>query len=77
VNTAIQEDANASFDIPIKRGHNEYFKYMYDLLKKKRGAAHIKIFGGGRSDLPSEELQPTGTHLCMNDDEVVLWDYKE
>jgi methylmalonyl-CoA mutase cobalamin-binding subunit len=27
-------------------GHNEYFKYMYDLLKKK-GAGHIKIFGGG------------------------------
>jgi methylmalonyl-CoA mutase len=24
----------------------EYFKYMYDLLRKK-GAGHIKIFGGG------------------------------
>ena len=27
-------------------GHNEYFKYMYDLLQEK-GAGHIRIFGGG------------------------------
>ena len=27
-------------------GHNEYFKYMHDLLEEK-GAGHIKIFGGG------------------------------
>ncbi|GAA3585463.1 methylmalonyl-CoA mutase family protein [Snuella lapsa] len=46
VNTAIQEDANAICLTSYQGGHNEYFKYMYDLLKEK-GASHIKIFGGG------------------------------
>jgi methylmalonyl-CoA mutase len=46
VNTAIQEDANAIAMTSYQGGHNEYFKYMYDLLKEK-GAGHIKIFGGG------------------------------
>ena len=35
VNTAIQEDANAIAMTSYQGGHNEYFKYMYDLLKKK------------------------------------------
>ena len=54
VNTAIQEDANAIAMTSYQGGHNEYFKYMYDLLKE-RGAGHIKIFGGGGGViLPSE-----------------------
>jgi methylmalonyl-CoA mutase len=54
VNTAIQEDVNAICITSYQGGHNEYFKYMYDLLKE-RGAAHIKIFGGGGGViLPSE-----------------------
>lgn len=54
VNTAIQEDANAIAMTSYQGGHNEYFKYMYDLLKEK-GAEHIKIFGGGGGViLPSE-----------------------
>ncbi len=62
VNTAIQEDANAIAMTSYQGGHNEYFKYMYDLLKEK-GAGHIKIFGGGGGViLPSEisELQEYG-----------------
>ena len=62
VNTAIQEDANAIAMTSYQGGHNEYFKYMYDLLKEK-GAGHIKIFGGGGGViLPSEiaELQDYG-----------------
>ncbi|PRZ27943.1 methylmalonyl-CoA mutase family protein [Flavobacterium granuli] len=62
VNTAIQEDANAIAMTSYQGGHNEYFKYMYDLLKEK-GAGHIKIFGGGGGViLPSEiaELQAYG-----------------
>ncbi len=46
VNTAIQEDVNAICITSYQGGHNEYFKYMYDLLKE-RGSEHIKIFGGG------------------------------
>ncbi len=54
VNTAIQEDANAIALTSYQGGHNEYFKYMYDLLREK-GAGHIKIFGGGGGViLPSE-----------------------
>ena len=41
VNTAIQEDANAIAMTSYQGGHNEYFKYMYDLLREK-GAGHIK-----------------------------------
>ena len=46
VNTAIQEDANAIAMTSYQGGHNEYFKYMLDLLREK-GASQIKIFGGG------------------------------
>ena len=71
VNTAIQEDANAIALTSYQGGHNEYFKYMYDLLKEK-GAAHIKIFGGGGGViLPSEikELMDYGiTRIYSPDD---------
>ena len=54
VNTAIQEDANSIALTSYQGGHNEYFKFMLDLLKE-RGAGHIKIFGGGGGViLPSE-----------------------
>ena len=54
VNTAIQEDANAIAMTSYQGGHNEYFKYMRDLLLEK-GAGHIKLFGGGGGTiLPSE-----------------------
>ncbi len=71
VNTAIQEDANAIALTSYQGGHNEYFKFMYDLLKE-RGAEHIKIFGGGGGViLPSEikELQDYGiTRIYSPDD---------
>ena len=56
VNTAIQEDANAIAMTSYQGGHNEYFKYMYDLLKE-RGATHIKIFGGGGGVILPEEIK--------------------
>lgn len=56
VNTAIQEDANAIAMTSYQGGHNEYFKYMYDLLKEK-GASHIKIFGGGGGVILPEEIE--------------------
>ena len=71
VNTAIQEDANAIAITSYQGGHNEYFKYMYDLLQEK-GAGKIKIFGGGGGViLPSEiaELQAYGiTRIYAPDD---------
>lgn len=56
VNCAIQEDANAIALTSYQGGHNEYFKYMFDLLKEK-GAAHIKIFGGGGGVILPEEIK--------------------
>ncbi|MBC9795197.1 methylmalonyl-CoA mutase family protein [Sinomicrobium weinanense] len=55
VNTAIQEDANAIAMTSYQGGHNEYFKYMHDLLKEK-GADHIRIFGGGGGVILPEEI---------------------
>ena len=62
VDTAIQEDVQGIALTSYQGGHNEFFKYMYDLLREK-GAGHIKIFGGGGGTiLPSEieELQQYG-----------------
>ena len=56
VNTAIQEDANAIALTSYQGGHNEYFKYMYDLLKEK-GAEHIRIFGGGGGVILPDEIK--------------------
>src|SRR5690554_1543690 len=71
VDTAIQEDANAIAMTSYQGGHNEYFKYMYDLLQEK-GAGHIKIFaGGGGVILPGEikELMDYGiTRIYSPDD---------
>lgn len=55
VNTAIQEDAQAIAITSYQGGHNEYFRYMYDLLQEK-GAGHIKIFGGGGGVILPEEI---------------------
>lgn len=56
VNTAIQEDAQAIALTSYQGGHNEYFKYMHDLLQEK-GAGHIKIFGGGGGVILPEEIK--------------------
>ena len=71
VNTAIQEDANAIAMTSYQGGHNEYFKYMYDLLREK-GAGHIKIFGGGGGViLPAEikELMDYGIERIYSPDD--------
>ena len=56
VNTAIQEGAQAIALTSYQGGHNEYFKYMYDLLREK-GAGHIRIFGGGGGVILPEEIK--------------------
>ncbi|HMX40529.1 MAG TPA: cobalamin B12-binding domain-containing protein, partial [Saprospiraceae bacterium] len=56
VDCAIQEDVQGIAITSYQGGHNEYFKYMYDLLKE-RGAGHIKIFGGGGGTILPEEIK--------------------
>jgi len=55
VDCAIQEDTQAIAITSYQGGHVEYFKYMYDLLKKRR--ANIKIFGGGGGTILPEEIK--------------------
>ena len=64
VSTAIQEDANAIALTSYQGGHNEYFKYMFDLLKE-RGAGHVKIFGGGKAylEMTDNDLLNTGVSI--------------
>ena len=40
VDCAIQEDVNAIAITSYQGGHNEYFKYMHDLLAGKRSRTH-------------------------------------
>ncbi len=71
VDCAIQEDANAIAITSYQGGHNEFFKYMYDLLKEN-GCGHIKIFGGGGGTiLPSEieELHKYGIARIYSPDD--------
>lgn len=56
VNTAIQEDANAIALTSYQGGHNEYFKYIYDLLRERK-SPQIKIFGGGGGVILPEEIK--------------------
>ncbi|MFT4415356.1 fused isobutyryl-CoA mutase/GTPase IcmF [Fredinandcohnia humi] len=56
VNAAIQEDAQGIAISSYQGGHVEYFKYMYDLLKE-RGAAHIRIYGGGGGVIIPREIK--------------------
>jgi methylmalonyl-CoA mutase len=56
VDTAIQEDVQGIALTSYQGGHNEYFKYIYDMLKEK-GAGHIKIFGGGGGTILPEEIK--------------------
>ncbi len=55
VRAALQEDADAIALSSYQGGHVEYFKYMVDMLKE-RGAAHVKVFGGGGGTITPEEI---------------------
>ncbi len=56
VETAIQEDVQGIAITSYQGGHNEFFKYIYDLLHE-RGCGHIKIFGGGGGTILPTEIQ--------------------
>lgn len=71
VHTAIQEDVQGIALTSYQGGHNEYFKYIYDMLQE-RGCGHIKLFGGGGGTiLPSEiaDLQAYGIARIYSPDD--------
>ena len=55
VDTAVQEDAQGIAISSYQGGHVEYFKYMVDLLRE-RGAAHIRVYGGGGGVIVPDEI---------------------
>ena len=55
VRAALQEDADAIALSSYQGGHNEFFKYMVDMLAE-RGAGHIRVFGGGGGTITPEEI---------------------
>src|SRR3982751_5688996 len=55
VDCAIQEDAHGIAISSYQGGHVEFFRYMIDLLRE-RGAAHIKVFGGGGGVIVPAEI---------------------
>ena len=55
VDAAVEEDAQAIAVSSYQGGHNEYFRYMKDLLAE-RGASHIRIFGGGGGVIVPREI---------------------
>jgi methylmalonyl-CoA mutase len=62
VRAAIQEDADGIAVSSYQGGHNEYFRYMVDMLREL-DAGHIRVFvGGGGTIAPQEveELQAYG-----------------
>lgn len=61
VQCAIQEDAQGIAISSYQGGHNEYFRYMIDLLNEN-GASHIKVFGGGGGVISDDEIDSLHTY---------------
>ena len=56
VDAAIEEDAQGIAVTSYQGGHNEFFRYMHDMLAA-RGASHVRLFGGGGGVILPEEIQ--------------------
>ena len=55
VRAAIAEDADAIAVSSYQGGHNEYFRYMIDMLREL-GAAHIRVVVGGGGTISPDEI---------------------
>ncbi|MGK7296371.1 MAG: methylmalonyl-CoA mutase family protein [Candidatus Wenzhouxiangella sp. M2_3B_020] len=79
VDAAIQEDADGIAVSSYQGGHNEFFRYMVDMLDE-RGAGHIRVFGGGGGTItPDEirELQDYGVERIYHPDDGMQMGLKE
>ncbi|MGA0707425.1 MAG: methylmalonyl-CoA mutase family protein [Steroidobacteraceae bacterium] len=56
VRAAIQEDADGIAVSSYQGGHNEYFRYMVDMLREM-GAEHIRVVVGGGGTIAPHEVE--------------------
>jgi isobutyryl-CoA mutase len=56
VRAAIQEDADAIAVSSYQGGHNEYFRYMVDMLREQ-GAGHVRVVVGGGGTIAPDEIE--------------------
>jgi methylmalonyl-CoA mutase len=56
VQAAVEEDAQAISISSYQGGHNEFFRYVKDLLREM-GASHVKVFGGGGGVIVPDEIR--------------------
>jgi len=61
VRAAIQEDADGIAVSSYQGGHNEYFKYMVDMLRAQ-GAEHIRVVIGGGGTIAPHEIAMLEAH---------------
>ncbi|HXQ31204.1 MAG TPA: methylmalonyl-CoA mutase family protein [Steroidobacteraceae bacterium] len=61
VRAAIEEDADGIAVSSYQGGHNEYFRYMVDMLREY-GADHIRIVVGGGGTIAPDEIAMLETH---------------
>src|SRR6188472_2601250 len=61
VRAAIQEDADGIACSSYQGGHNEYFKYMVDMLREQ-GAEHIRVVVGGGGTIAPHEIEMLEKH---------------
>jgi methylmalonyl-CoA mutase len=64
VRAAIAEDADAIAVSSYQGGHNEYFRYMIDMLRE-RGAGHIKVVVGGGGTISPDEIAALESYGVM------------
>jgi len=55
VRAALDEDADGIAVSSYQGGHNEYFRYMVDMLRE-RGAGHIRVVVGGGGTIAPDEI---------------------
>ena len=56
VDAAVEEDVQGVAVSSYQGGHIEFFTYLVDLLRE-RGAAHVKVFGGGGGVIVPDEIK--------------------
>jgi methylmalonyl-CoA mutase len=61
VRAALQEDADAIACSSYQGGHNEYFRYMVDMLREA-GAEHVRVIVGGGGTIAPDEIAALEDH---------------